>query len=1352
MEQTINTFIGGLDRDTSKNKFAPHKYYNLVNGRLNWNDEISSSSIFNIRGNIELLDDEGTNINTAVTNYKLVGWCTINNDIILFYKHISTTSARIYRLIQINELVFDFDVNNYVYQGNLDLGEKVIAIGRYESEDIQKVYFIDLNDDGTHRNNLRFFNIVGGSGIEPERLDIVQDIKLNEPVFSSYTSGNLLSGTIQYAYRLYNNYGIETVFSPLSQVIPLFQSSIYSAVFQGSSANTDTGKGINLTITLVQDTSKYDNIEVIALHYNEKESTPVINIVGKYPIANTINIVDTGNSYIGTLTLDEYTMVKNPIYAKTMTVRDNRLFIGNIKETIYWDDELENWDAQSYRYNSNGNTYVGNPLETEDSLNPYNILDNDGDSNYVYKYQINGSTIGGTGVNISYNFNTYESYNLDNDDGSDLFKRSLSQSKSSSDKDWVLGIKRNFQRDEIYRFGIVFFNKKMQQSFVKWIGDIRMPNLYDRNIINRSINTTYANTMCPIFTVSNFPTSAIAFQIVYVKREEWDKTVVAQGLGLALYYNSSVGRYNAIANIDYPDDGHLDVLKTQPTVDILTPYVTFSNSFNVADRIDLIGKYLRSDYTSVQAPYAERARTVKYRNITALNSGIERKTISDMQKLKPLQYTVINGLSQIAYVNESDDNRSGGWAGIRGTSIIVNVNSNWDAGSTDWGMFNIRKKIYPYGGYTYIARQTNTYIPASEIQFINNTNPITTTCYYGDTYICYYECLRTLWSDGLGHGEPTQDWVYIPLETSFNLIYRQDINTNSRALNQSVPSPSADILDRYSSTDYYWVSEDNLYKYNSAYSRVNNTNISIPKPSTVLNVIVKPSEIKYSDFKYDNEIKDSWLSFRTNNNNSVIGNYGEISHLQELNNQVYCFQTNAISLCSINRQELTTGSSGTTIVLGKGGVLDRFDYLSTEIGCILKSQIVKTPSSLFWIDVYRKKLYRISPTGFESYGDNKLVSSIFKESIDNYSWLHGIYYNNTVFLSVKNTYPNYVALVDKLDAEPRYYKLLFDNGSIVKDTFTNKDTYENTTFFVGNTYSINGKDYLVTDIGRYYIKIYDVTGTSTINDGDLIDIRDYVKYPNEFTLLYSELLQEFEGFQTIYPDIYIKNNQSLFTYLNVNTKNNSYNNRLWLHNIGYFGKFYNSTSYDNLILEIIVNVGGNDILEFNNVEWLCEVTSNSQDIINESLHYIQGENTYQQSELIKLYPIQNDNDIEYDEGFNIPTFLSYSAGTYNKYEVVTYNGNNYISLKNSNTTIPSNDHINWETYNLYNCRRTVRNWSTMMPRTYSYTERDLINNVDTIITKHNRLRDFYVKIRFVFVNDGTKKLMLHDIRTNYERV
>ena len=63
---------------------------------------------------------------------------------------------------------------------------------------------------------------------------------------------------------------------------------------------------------------------------------------------------------------------------------------------------------------------------------------------------------------------------------------------------------RGYQRDEIYRFGIVFYNNKSIPSNVSWIGDIRMPNAHEyptffagENLIGKALGLQ--------FEVSNVP-------------------------------------------------------------------------------------------------------------------------------------------------------------------------------------------------------------------------------------------------------------------------------------------------------------------------------------------------------------------------------------------------------------------------------------------------------------------------------------------------------------------------------------------------------------------------------------------------------------------------------------------------------------------------------------------------------------------------------------------------------------------------------------------------------------------------------------------------------------------------------
>jgi len=89
---------------------------------------------------------------------------------------------------------------------------------------------------------------------------------------------------------------------------------------------------------------------------------------------------------------------------------------------------------------------------------------------------------------------------------------------------------RSYQRDEVYRFGIVFYNSKAIPSPVLWIGDIRMPNYNTAPITTQYGDNWYSKPMGIKFTVKNFPIDAVSYEIVRCDRTEEDRTIVTQGV------------------------------------------------------------------------------------------------------------------------------------------------------------------------------------------------------------------------------------------------------------------------------------------------------------------------------------------------------------------------------------------------------------------------------------------------------------------------------------------------------------------------------------------------------------------------------------------------------------------------------------------------------------------------------------------------------------------------------------------------------------------------------------------------------------------------------------------------------
>lgn len=96
-----------------------------------------------------------------------------------------------------------------------------------------------------------------------------------------------------------------------------------------------------------------------------------------------------------------------------------------------------------------------------------------------------------------------------------------------------------YQRDETYRFGIVFYNNKNIPSPVHWIGDIRFPSAdvpgYEPFTFGGTVDGSgnYELVSHPLgiqFQVANIPTDVTAYEIVRCDRTLSDRTVVTQGL------------------------------------------------------------------------------------------------------------------------------------------------------------------------------------------------------------------------------------------------------------------------------------------------------------------------------------------------------------------------------------------------------------------------------------------------------------------------------------------------------------------------------------------------------------------------------------------------------------------------------------------------------------------------------------------------------------------------------------------------------------------------------------------------------------------------------------------------------
>lgn len=405
---------------------------------------------------------------------------------------------------------------------------------RYESSTITPVYWTD-NYNPPRRANVADSAL---ATYDPERLNLLPSLDMTEPRLKEILQqGNLKTGVYQFAYRLKNINGAETKFSRPSKLIPIIDASELGqyinyypqSVFDpltGTTSNVsgtvgdNIGGDANKSVRLLFENldTNYDTIEIVGIYYADNVTFPEayifkINAVPSSGIYETI--VDSTSSDIP-ITIDELTAFNSTIIrCKTLATKAQTLFLGNISVS----DREVGFDARTYRFPKNsfftkiknnnveytiGSTFqitqIGpNPVvpydipEEHDCVQDYDMQAPNSDQNCLY---IPGTNIlGGEGPSIKYTFVTEDmildeafniglppyktvssaTFNIENINGGTIEHVSTFK---DNDSPYLYDALVGYRRDEMERFGIVFFDEYDNPSYVKWIADIRFPHQF----------------------------------------------------------------------------------------------------------------------------------------------------------------------------------------------------------------------------------------------------------------------------------------------------------------------------------------------------------------------------------------------------------------------------------------------------------------------------------------------------------------------------------------------------------------------------------------------------------------------------------------------------------------------------------------------------------------------------------------------------------------------------------------------------------------------------------------------------------------------------------------------------------
>jgi hypothetical protein len=1005
---------------------------------------------------------------TAVAYPTILGMGTIRDWLLIFTTYSTgNANSQIWKCKYNKETeVINDLVSGYLNPGihlvyNGDLGFSVNyrvgeVISRYEDSTHGKIYFVDA------LNTLKHINILDPNSLALplSALEIIPNVSLNQPKITSIVKGGLYtSGKIQYSYQLYNLGGAETAPSPVSSLAHLTTPDDYAtdtSNYGGVKAKEVTGKAVNINISNIDGNFNY--LRLISIFYESKEGTPTVSVVAEVPVPQSkiVNIIDPGNTTLDVYTSSEFNGFGSAlIVPKTIATKFNYLLAANIVEEYFDLDEVLTWDARAYRWGSDSSTFKIDGLWYNDTTTIPETQDCIFTEAYyadTFKYNKETGNLGGWGTNVSYEF-LLTPIVIDNAPDNSIGNVALTTTKDLS-QTWSTILDNTFadnasysgyaspineqlvgyMRGETYRFGIVVFDGKGRQSFSKWIGDIRMPDITDLDVkftngINHDYRTVVDFTTYSVayvlgvqFTIANLP-NGYTYKIVRARREDSDKSILGQGvLGWTIKENNENIAYAQQFPLYFDGDGV--TIKYSDTAGNLlnpslgknggngdfyehmvlfkSPEVSFLNSIKPinGDSIKLVedtGTHF--DVTKVLLG-GDNWKTTFVGKIKGFNPITSQQILTVRDGIKSSQSFNKDLLYNIPNYGTCTQFTNTPWRcnkGIpKGNNLALGLEESTtltskitSSGASGLVIANYIKDVSlaRYGGNTYYQRINTIYISCGNTHKTNDFTGTTSVSkvYGGDTYITFFDYLDKTFNRNGDLGSVNTDWVdtyvlLIPLESTVNCELRGDTcytrGGNSFKLSETVADgninyPSGNDYGAYPSTF------TDLYQYNSAYSADGQIKTFTPRPLYFVNRKENDYRIIASEQHVNGQTVDNWTKFLFGNYIEVNSAYGSINKLIAHANNILFFQDNAYGLVSVNERQLLKDDSGASLVLGTGGVLDAYRYISEKAGTKSQYSVIDTGNVLYFYDLNNRKLMQYSGGQDQQISDVKGMSSYF---------------------------------------------------------------------------------------------------------------------------------------------------------------------------------------------------------------------------------------------------------------------------------------------------------------------------------------------------------------------------------------
>lgn len=219
----------------------------------------------------------------------------------------------------------------------------------------------------------------------------------------------------------------------------------------------------------------------------------------------------------------------------------------------------------------------------------------------------------------------------------------------------------------------------------------------------------------------------------------------------------------------------------------------------------------------------------------------------------------------------------------------------------------------------------------------------------GDCYPSLVDYGYGVYNTGFGGVMYSYAWTF-PCECNANYNLRRGKKTSNVAMFYTGAADTKSIA--FTSTLNRIALED--FAYNPGYSAEGQNVVYPALPINFVDSTEFQARVRWAGQKIIGEYIDTFRRFSLLDYKDISANYGRINDINVKEDKVVIWQDKAINTVPILERQVLSGATGDATTIGTGGVIDRWDVISSYFGTQHQWSITETEYGFAWFDMSKK--------------------------------------------------------------------------------------------------------------------------------------------------------------------------------------------------------------------------------------------------------------------------------------------------------------------------------------------------------------------------------------------------------------